>query len=44
MVWNNLAFNIGKTFLDRLRSLNLERAGITDYQLAAVLESNPSEL
>lgn len=37
----NLASKPGKTALGRLRSLNLERAGITDYQLAKVLESNP---
>lgn len=40
-VWNNLASKSEKTALGRLRSLNLERAGITDYQLAKVLESNP---
>lgn len=40
-VWNKLASKPGKSALGRLRSLNLERAGITDYQLAKVLESNP---
>ena len=40
-LWNNLASKPGKSTLGRLRSLNLERAGITDYQLAKVLESNP---
>ena len=40
-VWNHLASKPGKSTLGRLRSLNLERAGITDYQLAKVLESNP---
>lgn len=41
-VWNILASKPGKTTaLGRLRSLNLERAGITDYQLARIVESNP---
>lgn len=40
-VWNHLASKPGKSTLGHLRSLNLERAGITDYQLAKVLESNP---
>lgn len=40
-VWNNLACTPKKSTLGRLQSLNLERAGITDYQLAKVLESNP---
>ncbi len=40
-VWNSLASKPGRRALGRLRSLNLERAGITDYQLAKVLESNP---
>ncbi len=41
-VWNGLASKSGKGgALGRLQSLNLERAGITDYQLAKVLESNP---
>ena len=40
-VWNILASKPGKTTLSRLRSLSLERAGITDYQLARVLESKP---
>lgn len=41
-VWNTLASRPGKTTaLGSLRSLNLERAGITDYQLARIVESNP---
>ena len=41
-VWNLLGTRSGKArALGRLRSLNLERAGITDYQLAKILESNP---
>ena len=40
-VWNNLASTVGKSTLGRLQSLTLERAGITDYQLAKMLESNP---
>ena len=40
-IWNNLASKPGKSTLGRLQSLNLERAGITDYQFAKVLESNP---
>ncbi|KAK3178794.1 hypothetical protein OEA41_000931 [Lepraria neglecta] len=44
-VWNLLASKKGekgKSALGRLQSLNLERAGITDYQLAKILESNPN--
>ena len=41
-VWNLLASKPGGAgALGRLRSLNLERAGITDYQLARLLERNP---
>ena len=40
-VWNNLASKSRQRTLGRLRSLNLERAGITDYQLAKILENNP---
>ncbi|KAF6230211.1 hypothetical protein HO133_004550 [Letharia lupina] len=40
-VWNNLASTPEKTALGCLRSLYLERAGITDYQLATALKSNP---
>ena len=40
-IWNNLASTVGKSALGRLQSLTLERAGITDYQLAKMLESNP---
>lgn len=40
-VWNNLASTVGKSTLGRLQTLTLERAGITDYQLAKILESNP---
>ena len=41
-IWNNLFSRTGNTSdLGRLRSLNLERAGLTDYQLQRVLESNP---
>ena len=42
-VWNLLASKPGKAgALGRLHSLNLERAGITDYQLAQLLERNPT--
>lgn len=42
-VWNLLASRPGKaSALGRVQSLNLERVGITDYQLAKVLESNPT--
>lgn len=41
-VWNLFASRPGEaSALGRLQSLNLERAGITDYQLAKILESNP---
>ena len=41
-VWNMLASRPGKArSLGRLQSLSLERAGITDYQLAKLLKSNP---
>jgi len=41
-VWNILASKSGKaSALGRLRSLTLERAGITDSQLAKMFESNP---
>lgn len=41
-VWNVLGSRSGKArALGRLRSLNLDRAGITDYQLAKMLEGNP---
>ena len=41
-VWNVLCAKHNQTgALGRLRSLNLERAGITDYQLQQILESNP---
>lgn len=41
-VWNLLCEKHNQIrALGRLRSLNLERAGITDYQLRQVLESNP---
>jgi hypothetical protein len=44
-VWNFLcAKHNKKGALGRLRSLNLERAGITDYQLQQILESNPGIL
>ena len=41
--WNLLASKPekGKAALGRLQSLSLERAGITDYQLVKILESNP---
>lgn len=42
-VWSNLGSKLGNATLGRLRSLNLERAGIMDYQLAKVLESNPMQ-
>lgn len=44
-VWNLLATKKGEkghSALGRLQSLNLERAGITDYQLTKILESNPN--
>ena len=42
-VWNSLASKPGKTCaLGRLRSLNLERTGITDYQLKEILKTNPN--
>lgn len=42
-IWNILASKQGETTaLGSLQSLNLERAGITDYQLAKILESNSS--
>lgn len=42
-VWNSLcAKHNQKGALGRLRSLRLERAGITDYQLQQILESNPN--
>lgn len=41
-VWNNLAALRGKgTSFGRLESLNLERSGITDYQLQQILQNNP---
>ena len=41
-VWNALyPGKNGGRFLGRLESLNLERAGITDYQLQRILEENP---
>ena len=41
-VWNLLAPRSGNSLaLGRLRSLNLERVGVTDYQLRALLKSNP---
>ena len=41
-VWNHLApRSRNASALGRLQGLNLERAGITDYQLAIVLERNP---
>lgn len=44
-VWNFLcAKHNQKDALGRLRSLTLERAGITDYQLQQILESNPDIL
>lgn len=40
--WNSLYLRSGsKSALGRLQSLNLERAGITDYQLQRILENNP---
>lgn len=40
--WNNLAAQRGKgESFGRLESLNLERSGITDYQLRKVLQNNP---
>ena len=42
-VWNSLANRAGKNrALGRLQTLNLERAGITDYQLRELLKSNPN--
>lgn len=42
-VWNGLFAKAGAApVLGRLQSLNLERAGITDYQLLQILESNPA--
>lgn len=49
-VWNalstprqkNLPIQQAQTGLGRLRSLVLERAGITDYQIQCILEDNPS--
>ena len=40
--WNNLAAlrGVGTSF-GRLESLNLERSGITDYQLQQILQNNP---
>jgi len=40
--WNNLAAlrGKGKSF-GRLESMNLERSGITDYQLRQILQNNP---
>ena len=41
-VWNALyPGKNGGRFLGRLESLNLERVGITDYQLQRILEENP---
>ena len=41
-VWNSLYSEKGdKRCLGRLQSLTLERAGITDYQLQKILDSNP---
>ena len=42
-VWNKLSARPGEErVLGRLQSLKLERAGLTDYQLRQILESNPS--
>ncbi|MCJ1478477.1 hypothetical protein MMC13_007157 [Lambiella insularis] len=42
-VWNALYANKTRPkVLGRLRSLNLERCGITDYQLQRILEDNPN--
>ena len=41
-VWNHLYARKGETpVLGRLTALNLERAGITDYQLIQIIEQNP---
>lgn len=41
-VWNNFfARPDGRKVFGRLQSLNLERAGITDFQLQQVLKNNP---
>ena len=41
-IWNHLAPKAGRApALGRLQSLNLERAGVTDYQLKLLLKSNP---
>ena len=41
-VWNFLAPKTGKAnALGRLQSLSLERAGLTDFQLARILDTNP---
>lgn len=41
-VWNSLVGLRGKgACFDRLESLNLERAGVTDYQLQRLLERSP---
>lgn len=43
MVWNALyESKTGVKALGRLQSLNLERCGITDYQLQRILEDNPN--
>lgn len=40
-VWNGFCSELSETkALGRLQSLNLERAGITDFQLQSILESN----
>lgn len=42
-VWNGLFAKPGQEpVLGRLRNLNLERAGITDYQLEQLLNNNPA--
>lgn len=42
-VWNGLSSKTGpEPVLGSLRSLNLERAGITDYQLEQLLNNNPA--
>ena len=42
-MWNLFAPRSGSaSALDRLQSLNLERAGITDYQLRGLLKNNPT--
>ena len=40
-VWTNLASKTEKTTLGRLRSLNLERAGITNYQWPRCWKATP---